>query len=416
MAAEEPKKSRRPEDTPFKQQTVPSWQPIFTPMWVISMLFVLGIVFLPIGIVLYTQSRIVRLVSLSLLPLTGMQPVEMAVQYDGVAFDSGRQTHGAQVLPLGNASCTLPTKADGHKFDLDKHGCIISFTAQEDMPGPILVMYELDTFYQNFKHYVKDMSTDQLRGRDDPNLDDCHAFTDVTSTKFNSTAPAQDYNLNPCGLIANTLFNDIYWVHSVTDANRTYYQTDVYNNGVDVLNLLDQSNIAWHSDLKNRFENYHALDPNDMYLWENPKYGWIIPSHVGQAPIPNKTSWTKPASRYGVQSERFAVWMRQAGLPYFRKLYGRLNMDLKAGMTVRFLVSSSTFLLADFPITHVKGRKALVLTTYTWLGGRNPFLGVSYTIVGGICLILSFLFFGKHKLSPRQLGDANYLVWQGAKN
>ena len=42
-------KSRKPEDTPFKQQRLKAWQPILTPKAVLPTLFIVGLIFAPIG-------------------------------------------------------------------------------------------------------------------------------------------------------------------------------------------------------------------------------------------------------------------------------------------------------------------------------------------------------------------------------
>jgi len=47
-------------DTPFKQQKLKAWQPILTPNWVIGTFAVVGLIFIPIGIVLHTESENVR--------------------------------------------------------------------------------------------------------------------------------------------------------------------------------------------------------------------------------------------------------------------------------------------------------------------------------------------------------------------
>lgn len=44
-------------DTPFKQQKLKAWQPILTPNWVIGTFAVVGLIFIPIGIVLHTASE-----------------------------------------------------------------------------------------------------------------------------------------------------------------------------------------------------------------------------------------------------------------------------------------------------------------------------------------------------------------------
>ena len=224
---------------------------------------------------------------------------------------------------------------------------------------------------------------------------------------------------------------DIFWVNSLTTPEgSTYYQNDTYEGG-KVVNLLDQSSIAWKSDIETKFKNIPAASrrDTDLYLWQNPKYRYIIPMYTGQPPSPNETAWTVNAPSFGVQSEHFIVWMRTAGLPSFRKLYGRINTDLKANTKLQFLVSSSTLpssvrwwpidadhcsSAADFLVTTFDGKKSLVISTTSWFGGRNPFLGIAYIVVGVLCMLLAILFFAKHKLSPRKLGDTRYLVWKNS--
>jgi hypothetical protein len=51
----------------------------------------------------------------------------------------------------------------------------------------------------------------------------------------------------------------------------------------------------------------------------------------------------------------------------------------------------------------------LVLSTATWLGGKNDFLGFAYLIVGGLCFFLAFAFTLLYLTKPRlvtfQLSD-----------
>ena len=59
----------------------------------------------------------------------------------------------------------------------------------------------------------------------------------------------------------------------------------------------------------------------------------------------------------GVESERFAVWMKIAALPTFRKLYGRINSDLKKGDILAFDIDSR------FDVDAFSGKKAIVVAT-----------------------------------------------------
>lgn len=70
-----------------------------------------------------------------------------------------------------------------------------------------------------------------------------------------------------------------------------------------------------------------------------------------------------------------------------------------------------TFLSADFPVRVYDGTKSILLSTRTIMGGRNPFLGIAYVVVGGICIVLGALFTATHLIKPRLV---EILTWLGS--
>ena len=65
-----------------------------------------------------------------------------------------------------------------------------------------------------------------------------------------------------------------------------------------------------------------------------------------------------------------------------------------------------------FPVEMFKGKKYFVLSTTSWIGGQNFFLGYAYIVVGAICIALALGFLAKQLISPRKMGDAKYLTFQ----
>lgn len=55
----------------------------------------------------------------------------------------------------------------------------------------------------------------------------------------------------------------------------------------------------------------------------------------------------------------------------------------------------------DFPTQEYKGTKSIILSTRTIMGGKNPFLGIAYIVVGGICILLGAIFTVTHLIRPR---------------
>lgn len=232
--------------------------------------------------------------------------------------------------------------------------CTIQITVSEKMTAPVFFYYRLEGFHQNHRRYVKSRNDQQLRGevvRSYGALEDC----DPIKSRDGSQDP-NDFYL-PCGLIAWSMFND----------------TFVLRNQNNQTVPLRKDGIAWSSDTDKKFRNPPADAPGIR----------VIPDF---------------------EDEDFIVWMRTAGLPNFKKLYRIIDQDLEPG-TYEVEVQN------NYPVSDFGGRKFVVLSTTTWIGGKNPFLGYAYIIVGSICLALAVVFAVKQKLSPRKLGDTKYLDW-----
>ena len=88
-----------------------------------------------------------------------------------------------------------------------------------------------------------------------------------------------------------------------------------------------------------------------------------------------------------MEDEHFIVWMRPAGLPNFRKLWGRIDdRDLKAGTKVQVTIDDK------FDVSAFNGKKFLILSTVNAFGGKNSFLGISYIVVGILGIICAIIF------------------------
>ena len=229
----------------FKQQMLPAWRPVpsFGSTMIIFGIF--GLIFLTLGITLYVMSERIQGVT---------------KRYD---------------------SCPLQS-------DLLENPCEIAITIDSDIPAPIYVYYQLDNFYQNHRRYVKSRSNEQLMGNNlsESELDDCDPIKTnrelgrevaVSGKSFESMGTL-DEPAYPCGLVAKSYFNDTF---------------ELYDDGRTNITI-DDSNIAWKSDVDYKFENLAQAN------WEDIQ--WM-----------------------DVTNQHFIVWMRTAGLPNFRKLYGVIN-------------------------------------------------------------------------------------------
>jgi hypothetical protein len=299
----------RPSGSKLRQQKLPAWQPILTAYTAIPVVFVMGAIFIPIGIVLLLASSSVK---------------EWSVEYGSKC----KQT-----------SCSIDVKIS------------------EPFKGNVYFYYGLDNYFQNHRRYVKSRSDSQLAGNLQ-NTGDC-APLDKRDGKI----------VAPCGAIANSMFND------------TFRLFDSNNNRVP----FTPNGVVWEIDRDLKFKNppvEKGQNLSDAFKNTVKPKDW------------QKNIWEldpENPENNGFQNVDFIVWMRTAALPSFRKLYRILDRSstykdgLPAGQ-YRLEIKN------HYPVEKFDGKKHFIISTASWIGGKNKFLGIAYVTIGSICVLLGAVF------------------------
>ena len=219
--------------------------------------------------------------------------------------------------------------------------CNKQLTLENDIDSPVFVYYQLNGFFQNSRRYVKSKETDQLTGDDISVHDQCEPAEKNKEMGFSSSQTALDGSALdpeayavPCGLMAKTFFNDTF--------SFSIGSTDL---------TVDETNIAFDKDKKLYDEN-----PDRSKQWMD------------------------------MTNEHFLVWMRPSGLPNPKKLWGRIDRDLKQGEKIDIVINN------NYDVSHYKGKKKIVLSNATKFGGKNKFLGISYIVVGALSILCAIIF------------------------
>ncbi|TVY29263.1 Meiotically up-regulated protein [Lachnellula hyalina] len=377
------KKSRRPANTAFRQQRLKAWQPILTPKTVLPLFFAIGIIFAPIGGGLLYASAVVQEIIIDYSSCYSDAPTWPT--WDALPTDGDKYvSHFTSNSSNGDYKPTSPMWSQNQTGLQDALGnnitsCYLKFGIPNEMKPPVLFYYKLAKFYQNHRRYAKSFNTDQLSGKavseKTIHSSDC---TPLTTTKVNNVS----LPYYPCGIAANSQFNDTFYNLTLQNVPRSSDTERPYN--------MTKKGISWSSDKK---------------LYGDSKYNW---DEVAVPP-----NWvTKYGTSYNdtnhpdlVNDEEFQVWMRLAGLPTFSKLAQRNDHEVMEHGDYIVRIDH------NFDVTEYGGTKSIIISTSTVMGGKNPFLGIAYVVVGGICIVLGALFTVTHLIRPRKLGDHTYLSW-----
>jgi len=308
--------AHKPGNTKFHQQELAAWQPLLTPSTSIFVYFFFGVATLVLGGAIVRESS---------------KFVELSQRYDHLT------------------ECNPPNASPPY------YNCTILFHVTQDISAPVYFYYEVYNFFQNHHHYVYSKDDNQLRGIELEN-EATNPLCDPLQT-WNGTS------LYPCGLIANSYFNDTYSAQLCrTDSNCTAFVRG---------ENWHENDIAWESDKSVKFKEFNP--PVKTTVGPN---GFRLPN---------------------ITDEHFIVWMRLAALPNFKKLYARIDTPLYKGDVLNISIANA------WPVSMFDGEKHVLISNTN--KALSSFLGYISLALGVICILSGTLFTCYWKTHPRKLGD-----------
>mmetsp|Transcript_10004 Transcript_10004/g.18199 ORF Transcript_10004/g.18199 Transcript_10004/m.18199 type:complete len:342 (+) Transcript_10004:21-1046(+) len=307
-----------PYDSDLQQQRLKAWQPIIHPKQAFVVLLISGLAMIGIG---------------AFVEISNAETVEFSQRYDD------------------RSACSVNTNTSAPAVY-----CNVTLDIQKKMEGPLQFSYQLTSYFQNYRRYVKSRSDWQL--------------ADVAGT-LETCDPLENFGnktLYPCGLVASSFFNDSFTAFACGSS------------GTDCVELTGNSwketGIAWKSDRDKLFKE-RPLESGETNIGPN---GFALPA---------------------VNNEHFIVWMRAAGLPKFRKLYSTIDRGFSEGDKLIIQINS------NYPVSTFSGSKSIVLEETSWMDGKNNFLGALYMTVGSMATLSAIIFAIIQYKRPRPLADPN---------
>lgn len=364
------KSSRRPPENNFSQQRLAAFNPVFSARSVIPLLIILGIIFVPLGVAMWYASE---------------QTQDISIEYTQCEFEASTDHWSA--IPWEYVTYNVKNKTEippalwrlrkdlSYSWQEEQNVCEIQFNVPVELKGSLYLFYHLKNFHQNHRRYAKSFSDDQIMGT-------AASLNVVKNTAgINCDPLSTDANgkiLYPCGLIANSLFND------------TYASTLVAVNGTEDNYAMTNQGIAWASNT----QRYKKTKYNYTEIAPPPNWVKMFPDGYNATNVPDILTW-----------EEFQVWMTTSAFADFRKLaLQNINDDLASG-TYQLDIG------LHFPVVPYKGQKYVLLSQSTIMGGKNVFLGMLWIATGGVCLLLGIFVLIINFIKPRKAGDVNMLSW-----
>ena len=244
--------------------------------------------------------------------------------------------------------------------------CNVTFKIDKKLNSKVLIYYQLNNFYLNYRKFVKSKNWDQLRGEDIKgkcceNLNTMEEMFGNNSifytNEWNHTFKKNDL-ANPCGLFARSFFNDSYELYKNIDEDK-----------------LIKININ-EKEISNKYLRERFFKRNKNY---------------------KKTQWID------VENEHFINWMNVETFHNFRKLWGRIESDLDVG--------NYTFLIKNnYDVSQYNAEKFIVLSDSN-IFGENNFFGYFLLAIASYCFMVILILWVLILSNKKKMFDMNVVKW-----
>ncbi|XP_034015623.1 cell cycle control protein 50B [Thalassophryne amazonica] len=238
--------------------------------------------------------------------------------------------------------------------------CTLEFPIEKLLEGPVFFYYGLSNYFQNQRQYYASRDDAQLSG-------DLKNFKDPYEECKPYQYDGNNKPIVPCGAVANSMFNDTFELYQRV-------------NGLEKLVPLDGKGIAWWTDYNIKYRNPSVIPLKNAFNGTVKPIFWPVPAYELDPSDPTNN---------GFKNQDFLVWMRRAALPDFRKLYRRITEgDYAKGLPAG---NYSLKIKYRYPVLSFNGRKKVVFSNVSWMGGKNDFLGIAYLVIGSLCIVMSIV-------------------------
>ncbi|CAJ1073410.1 cell cycle control protein 50A-like [Xyrichtys novacula] len=238
--------------------------------------------------------------------------------------------------------------------------CKLDFNIDKLFEGPVFFYYGLSNYFQNQRKYGVSKDDTQLSG-------DLDNFKTPSDTCLPYRYDSQGKPIVPCGAIANSMFNDTFKLFQIVKGVRKQVP-------------FDGKGIAWWTDYNIKYRNPSVPVLKNAFNGTVKPISWPRPAY--------ELDTSDPANN-GFINQDFLVWMRRAALPDFRKLYRRItDGDYAKGLPAG---NYSLEIAYNYPVLDFDGRKKVLLSNVSWMGGKNEFLGIAYLVIGSLCIVMSIV-------------------------
>ncbi|KAK0616113.1 ligand-effect modulator 3 family [Bombardia bombarda] len=375
----------RPPNTAFRQQRMRAWQCVLTPKLIVTVFSILAAIYLGFGAYLTYLAHTVRDLGIDYTDCVRDAPKNVSIEEGGLIPAEHITAHfsssaNPNLNPYVAKWRVFKKEIPYGNYTASRDVCEVQFNIPEDLTPTISFYYHLENFYQNHRRYVGSFNAKQLLG------DAVDGTTINTSTCDPVAHNAEGKIIYPCGVVANSIFNDTFSSPVLLNAANTSDQNPLE------YHMENNTGITWPGLQDLYGETKYKLDeiapPPNWY--ERYRYGY--------------TDTNRPINP--AKDPHFQNWMMLAASPNFYKLYQRNDNDVMSHGTYTIEIVS------NFDTTLYDGRKSFLITTVSTMGSRNIWPGIIFLIVGGICLFLDVYFILSFFLwKPRKLGDPSYLSW-----